>query len=214
MPDTGSIRILLVGGYAVVRAGLRVFLAAHADLWVVGEASDSEEGLRQCAAALPEIVLLDARAPDAAALAHGVRAMGLRTRVIALADDGDDGLAQAMLQAGAFACVPKSIDAAELADTIRRARHGWFATPEASAQTARQSPAQALTPREREVLSLMAEGLHNNEIAVRLIISPATVKFHVSSILAKLGAVTRTEAVAIAVEQRLASAPHPARSGE
>ena len=208
MSNAEPIRILLVGGYAVMRAGLRAFLGAFSELCVVGEARDAEAALRFCAASPPDIVLVDARMPGDDALARAVHAAGIRARVVALADDGDDALAQAIVQAGAIACLPKSISADELADVIRHAHHGWLTVPAGSAQLLRHPPGQALTPREREVLALMSEGLHNSAIAKRLVISPATVKFHVSSILAKLDASTRTEAVAIAVERHLASAPH------
>ncbi len=210
MTELQPIRILVVDDYAVVRSGVRALLAACPDMQVVAEARDGEQASTLCAGQAPDVVLIDVQMPgsDAPAATRRIRAVCPRVHVVALADDCDDESAQAVVRAGAIACIPKSADADELADVIRHAYHGWLTVPAGAAQPLLHPAGQTLTAREREVLVLLSEGLRNREIARRLVISPATVKFHVSSILAKLGAATRTEAVAIAVERHLTHARH------
>jgi NarL family two-component system response regulator LiaR len=130
-------------------------------------------------------------------------------QVIALTSFRDETLVRGALQAGAIGYLIKNVLADELATAIRAAYGGRPTLgPEATQvllHIAAQPPvpAQNLTPREREVLALMIKGLSNTEIAEQLVVSPATIKTHVSSILAKLGVTSRTEAVALAVEHRL-----------
>ncbi|MBI5877958.1 MAG: response regulator transcription factor [Chloroflexi bacterium] len=210
MTEPQPIRVLIVDDYAVVRSGLRAFLVDCPDMLVVGDARDGDEASRLCGACAPDIVLIDVQIPgtDVADATRRIRAACPRLHVIALAGEDDDELAQTVMQAGAVAYLPKRIDAIELADVIRQTHRGCGTAPERAAQWPLHLAGQSLTAREREVLVLLCDGLHNREIAQRLVISPSTVKFHVSSILAKLGAATRTEAAAIAIEHHLAPAHH------
>ena len=130
-------------------------------------------------------------------------------QVIALTSFPEDELVQSALKAGAIGYLLKNVSADELAEAIRGAAAGRSTLAPEAAQalirstTAPPAPGQDLTEREREVLALMVEGLSNPDIAQRLVVSRSTAKFHVSSILAKLGAATRTEAVAMALQHGL-----------
>jgi NarL family two-component system response regulator LiaR len=130
-------------------------------------------------------------------------------QVVALTSFTEEDLVRRALQAGAIGYLLKDASAAELAAAIRAAKAGRpTLAPEAAqvlirAATQPRGPGDDLTPREREVLALLAEGRTNPQIAARLVVSRATVKFHISSILAKLGAGSRTEAVAFAFQHRL-----------
>jgi NarL family two-component system response regulator LiaR len=130
-------------------------------------------------------------------------------KVLALTSFSDPELIQRVLQAGALGCLIKNVSGKELATAIRKAHTGTSTlAPEAAdalvhAISSSSDPHTSLTHRERDVLALIVEGLTNAEIAERLIVSLSTVKTHVSSIIAKLGASTRTEAAAIAVREHL-----------
>jgi NarL family two-component system response regulator LiaR len=210
---TGSdpIRVLLVDDHAVVRSGLGAFLMAFDDLDMVGEASGGEEAVRLCDQLEPHVVLMDLVMPgmDGAAATRAIRERHPEIRVIALTSFKEKELVEAALQAGAIGYLLKNVSADELARAIREAYAGRpTLAPEAAQaliEAARRppTPGSDLTEREREVLALMVEGLTNPEIAERLIVSRSTVKFHVSNILSKLGAASRTEAVSLALKHRL-----------
>jgi NarL family two-component system response regulator LiaR len=205
------IRVLLVDDHAVVRSGLSAFLLAFDDLELVGEASDGQDALRLCSQLKPDVVLMDLVMPgmDGAQATRAIRARCPQVQVVALTSFKENDLVQGALEAGAIGYLIKNVSADELAAAIRNA-HAGRATlaPEAAEvliQAARQAPQPGfdLTPRELEVLALLVEGLSNPDIAQRLVVSRSTVKFHVSSILSKLGAANRTEAVSMAIQQRL-----------
>ena len=208
---TGPIRVMLVDDHAVVRSGLSAFLLAFDDLELVGEASNGREAVRRCGELHPDVVLMDLVMPemDGAAATRELRALYPDVQVIALTSFPEDDLVKGALQAGAIAYLLKNVTADELAKAIRAARAGKpTLAPEAQqalihAATAPTRPGIDLTEREREVLALMIEGKNNPDIAEKLFVSRATVKFHISSILSKLGAATRTEAVAIALQRKL-----------
>jgi len=211
MVETKRIRVLLVDDHAVVRSGLGAFLLAFDDLELVGEASGGEEAVRLCPQVRPDVVLMDLVMPgmDGAAATRAIRQRCPHIQVIALTSFKEKELVQGALEAGAIGYLIKNVSADELADAIRAAYAGKpTLAPEAAqalirAATEPPAPGYDLTNREREVLELMVEGLNNVGIAERLVVSRSTVKFHVSSILSKLGVASRTEAVALALQHDL-----------
>ncbi len=212
MAETKPIRVLLVDDHAMVRSGLGAFIFAFEDLELVGEASNGEEALRLCQRVEPDVVLMDLKMPvmDGATATGQIRGKYPHIQVLALTSFKEKELVEGALQAGAIGYLLKDISADELANAVRAAAEGRPTLSPEAAQVlieATRFPADRigfdLTDREREVLALMVEGLNNNQIAERLIVSVSTAKFHVSSILSKLGVASRTEAVAVALQNNL-----------
>jgi NarL family two-component system response regulator LiaR len=212
MSHNGKIRVMIVDDHAVVRSGLATFLMTCDDIEMVGEASNGEKALKLCSSAQPDVVLMDLVMPvmDGAAATRLLREQHPETQVIVLTSFKDEGLVQKALQAGAISYLLKDVSSEDLTAAIQAAYAGRSTLAPEAAQAliqAARHPADRigfdLTSREHEVLDLLVEGMNNNEIADRLVISPSTAKFHVSSILSKLGASTRTEAARIAWENHL-----------
>jgi len=211
MSESDPIRVLLVDDHAVVRSGLSAFLLAFDDLELVGEAGSGEEAVRLCDRLQPDVVLMDLVMPsmDGAQATRAIREKCPAIQVIALTSFKETELVEGALEAGAIGYLLKNVTADELAKAIREAHAGRpTLAPEAAQaliQARRQPPKIGfdLTEREREVLTLLVEGLSNPEIAERLVVSRSTAKFHVSSILSKLGVASRTEAVAVTVKEGL-----------
>ena len=205
------IRVLLVDDHTMVRRGLATFLKIFDDLQLAGEAESGEAAIQRCAEVLPDVILMDMVMPDmdGAATTRAIRQRFPQVQVIALTSFKEGDLVKHALEAGAIGYLLKDVSADELAEAIRAAHAGRVTlSPEAAqalVETANQPPAPGLdlTEREREVLALMVEGLNNTQIAGRLTISPSTVKSHVSNILSKLGVASRTEAVTLALRNRL-----------
>jgi NarL family two-component system response regulator LiaR len=211
MVEPDRIRVLIVDDHRVVRSGLAAFLLAFDDLELVGEAASGEEAVRLCAQVRPDVVVMDLVMPnmDGATAIHAIRQNCPQIQVIALTSFREEELVRATLQAGAIGYLLKNVSADELAEAIRAAHAGRPTLALEAAYTlfhaATRSPALGcdLTGREREVLVLMVKGLNNSEIAQRLVVSRSTIKFFVSSILAKLEVTGRVEAVALALQHHL-----------
>jgi NarL family two-component system response regulator LiaR len=205
------IRVLVVDDHAMVRRGLATFLKVFDDLELAGEAADGKAAIQLCAELHPDVVLMDMAMPDmdGATATRRIRSQSRTIQVIALTSFKEESLVQGALQAGAIGYLLKDVTAEELAQAIRAAHAGRATlSPEAAqalVHAASQAPALGLdlTGRERAVLALMVEGLNNTQIAAKLTVSPSTVKSHVSNILTKLGAASRTEAVTLALRTRL-----------
>lgn len=211
MAERDQIRLIIVDDHAVVRSGLSAFLLAYDDLKLVGQASDGKEAIRLCLREKPDVVLMDLLMPvmDGVTATKAIREQCSDTQVLALTSFGEQERVQAALKAGAIGYLLKNISAEELVSAIRSAVCG---KPTLSAEAARALIQAAtgpkplgydLTERERNVLGLLVKGQSNGEIAENLMVSPSTVKFHVSNILSKLGVSSRTEAVAMALQHHL-----------
>lgn len=205
------ILVVIVDDHAMLRKGLAVFLLSYSDLKLVGEAANGEEALVLCADQRPDVVLMDLMMPimDGVVATRLIRHDYPETQVIALTSFGEETLIKGVLEAGAISYLFKKVSADDLAKAIRAAKAGFSTfAPEVTEILVRsvQQPTsmfQNLTARERDVLALMVKGMGNNEIAAQLMISLSTTKSHVSSILAKLGLVSRTEAIAKVLEHNL-----------
>lgn len=222
MPESEPVvlRVLIVAAYASVRAGLHALLAETEEFEVIGAVSGSEELERLLAAAAPDVVLYDANDEESEQVREIVAGSGTGLVLLGDSRDGFRDLVTASLRGWAY--LLKEAEGPEIAAAVRAAAAGLIALDRSLAPLLGETPAggrpssadpgipsaelnaardwrgsETLTVREREVLQLMAEGLPNKLIATRLRISPHTVKFHVASILAKLGAASRTEAVAL-----------------
>jgi len=206
------IRVLIVDDHPMVRSGLSAFLLAYDDLELAGEAGGGAEALTACAQLYPDVVLMDLVMPgmDGAEATRAIREQHPDIQVIALTSFKEDDLVQRVLQAGAISYLLKNTSAEELADAIRKAAAGKATLAPEAAQALIQAalgkaeaPGADLTERELEVLRHMVQGRSNPDIAKALYLSRSTVKFHVSNVLMKLGAQSRTEAVAMAIHHRL-----------
>jgi NarL family two-component system response regulator LiaR len=211
MNDKKPIRVIIVDDHAVVRSGLSAFLMVYDDLDFVGEAASGEEAIRLCKKLCPDVVLMDLVMPgmDGAEATQAIREECPDIQVIALTSFKEDDLVQRTLKAGAIGYLLKNVSANELVSAIRAAHAGKpTLAPEAAhvliqASQGPPSIGSDLTAREHEILALMVSGLSNPEIAEQLVVSRSTVKFHVSSILSKLGVSSRTQAVTLALQNKL-----------
>jgi DNA-binding NarL/FixJ family response regulator len=202
------IRVFIVDDHKVVRRGLRTFLAAYDDLEVVGEAGNGQEALDQVGRVDPDVVLMDLLMPEIdgpTAIGHLIsRYPGIQ--ILALTSFSDKSLVRRAMEAGAIGYLLKEADEGEIVSAIRLAHEGQAVLAPKAMQALLQRPDSAavrLTEREQEILILVAEGLTNRQIADRLEVSLSTANFHVQNILDKIGAKTRTEAVALARKEGL-----------
>jgi two-component system, NarL family, response regulator LiaR len=209
-----GIRVLIVDDHNVVREGLRMFLARDPDLEVVGEAADGAQALEQARQLRPEVVVMDLLLPvlDGLAATRAIRSELPETEVLALTSVLEPRSVVEAIEAGAIGYLLKDTQAAELRRAIKAAAAGQVhLSAQASAYLLRavRQPerSEPLTPREREVLRLLAQGHSNKEIAHTLHLTGETVKVHVRHILGKLGVQSRPQAVLMAIRLGIVSSP-------
>ena len=210
MSPRGPIRVMIVDDHAVVRDGIRSLLAGFDGMEIVATAADAAEALERCGQMAVDVVLMDLSMPGMDGVTATARLLELHTalQVVVLTGFVDDGPIRAAVQAGASACLLKTVSADELVEAIRGVVNGrsTFSSeflPALIRQTQRNSTSAGLTPRERDILTLLADGQANKDIARALGLSDGTVRMYVSTILAKLGAANRTEATVLAIRQGL-----------
>jgi DNA-binding NarL/FixJ family response regulator len=212
---TNLIRILVADDHPIVRDGLVAILSTQPDFKIVGEAGTGLEVVELVTALRPDVVLLDLEMPelDGVGALEQLRLGAADARAIVFTAFDTDERILGAVQAGAQGYLLKGAPREELFNAIRVVHAGGsLLQPVVASKLLRQvsqpqqqstTAIETLTPREFEVLQLLAQGLQNKEIAAELVISERTVKFHVSSIMGKLGAGNRTEAVTIAAQQGL-----------
>jgi DNA-binding NarL/FixJ family response regulator len=213
--DGERIRVLLVDDHALFRDGIRGILKVQDDFVVVGEAGDSERALFLVAETHPDVVLLDVEIPGekVTSTVRRVRLLAPDTRVIILSMHDGPRLLRELLALGIRGYLLKSISWQELVSAIRSSwadpsRVILSVSPESLAGAC-EAASPLLSPREREVLELTAEAMSNSQIATRLSLTEATVKRHLHNIFAKLGAVSRIDAVNKARAASLISSERP-----
>ena len=198
------IRILTVDDHPLLRKGIAALVNAEPDMKLIAEASNGEEAIEAFRAHRPDVTLMDLQMPgvDGIGAIHRINDEFANARIIVLTTFAGDVLAQRALKAGAIAYVLKGLVRKELLDTIRAAHRGLKRIQaDVAAQIAHHTGEVPLTAREIEVISLAATGNSNKRIGVKLSINEDTVKGHMTSILAKLGASDRTHAVTLALRR-------------
>jgi DNA-binding NarL/FixJ family response regulator len=216
---TGPVRVMVVDDQALVREGLMTLLATTPDIKPVAVAADGEEAVALCARHRPDVVLMDLRMPklDGVEATRRIRAAQPDTEIVVLTTHADEASILDALQAGARGYLTKDAGIAEIARAVHAAANHQalldpvvqsrlLAAASAGARPAPPPPVlpDELTPREAEVLSLVARGLSNREIAATLVVSEATVKTHINHVFAKIGARDRAQAVHYAYTHGLA----------
>jgi DNA-binding NarL/FixJ family response regulator len=204
------ITVLIADDHPVVRQGIAVLLSVQDDIEVAGEAADGEEALRLAASLRPDVLLLDLKLPglDGIGVLERLAEHSAATRALVLTSAADKAKVASAMQAGAAGFLYKDVDPDALVRAIRSVHDGHTLLTAAAAELlSGGAPGRggrgigALTSRERQVLSLLADGRSNREIARALGVSEKTIKTHVSSVLAKLGVADRTQAAVLAVRQ-------------
>ena len=195
------IRILIADDHTVVRDGLVALVKQEHDMDVVAEAGDGQQAVELWKMHRPDVTLMDLRMPglDGVNAIYAIRAAEPRARIVVLTTfDGDEDIYRGM-RAGAKSYLLKDVRREELFQCIREVHAGrTFVPPAIAAKLAERLPAEELTPRELEVLRLLAEGKPNKLIGADLAITEVTVKSHVQSLFRKLNVLSRTEAIAVA----------------
>ena len=204
MTTTAKIRVLCVDDHPVVREGIAAIISLQPDMTMAGTAATGREAIERFVALRPDVSLVDLRLPDMSGfdVIRAIRDKSPNARIIVLSSHEGDVDIQRALEAGAQGYVAKGIVRDELLDIIRGVHAGKRRLPAAVAQKLAEHIAdEPISPRELEVLSLMAAGKRNKEIAGDLSIAEDTVKMHVRNILSKLQVSDRTEAVTIALRR-------------
>ena len=212
------VSVLVVDDHSIVRQGLRSFLELQPDIEIIGEAADGLEAVSMAQEKLPDVVLMDLFMPrmDGIQATREIVRLSPRTQVLILTSFAGDEQVFPAIKAGAMGYQMKDVSPTELAEAIRAVHRGETPLhPEIAKKLMREFTApvenslsrEDLTDREIEVLSLIAQGLSNRDIAERLFLSPKTVKTHVSNILSKLHLADRTQAAIYALKKGLVAPP-------
>jgi DNA-binding NarL/FixJ family response regulator len=204
MNDSASIRILIVDDHPIVRVGINAILSGQPDMTVVAQASTGEEAVHCFRICMPDVTLIDLRLPGIGGVEgiRTIRTISRKARFVVLTTyEGDEDIHQA-LKSGAQGYLIKGMPHEYLVKAIRSVHAGAGFVPEPMADAlASRIEGGHLTPREKDVLSLLIKGKSNKEIGVAMSVSEATVKSHMSVLLMKLGASDRTQAVVIALQR-------------
>jgi NarL family two-component system response regulator LiaR len=211
MTDLKPIKVMVVDDHPVVRDGLKNMFLVFDDLELIGEAENGSAALAFCQQNTPDVILMDILMPvmDGILATRAICEQYPQVKIIVLTSYPEDNLVQKSLEAGAIGYLLKNAPIDDLANAVRSAYAGQpTLAPEATmalirARTGPLKPGSDLSPREREVLALIVQGLSNEEIAERLVISPATARHHVSACIQKLGAANRAQAASLAVKHGL-----------
>ena len=209
----GSIRVLVVDDHAVFSDALATILRTEPDIEVVGKGGTVREAIDAARALQPDVVLLDVHMPDGSGIeaAAAIKKQRPQTQVVILTSDEEESVLRSAVQAGVTGYLSKHESAAQVVQAVRSAAQGEaLIAPYMLARLLQgmqkkdaPGPATPLTPRELEVFAMLAEGAGNKTIAWKLRISEHTVKFHVASIMSKLNATSRTEAVSLGIRRGL-----------
>lgn len=213
---TEKIRILIADDHAIVREGLRALLATEPDLELVAEATDGIQAVTKARALKPDVILLDLMMPrmDGVEAIAGIKKDWGEARIIVLTSFSDDEKVFSAIRSGALGYLLKDSSPQDLLNAIHTVANGeGFLSPSIASKVMReinQPPKlpptkDPLTERENEILQLVAQGLTNDQIAEKLVVSERTVRTHVSNILAKLQLANRTQAALYALKEGLAS---------
>jgi two-component system NarL family response regulator len=217
--EVESLKVLVVDDHALFRRGLQMVLEQETDIDVIGEAADGAEAVAKAQELMPDVVLMDVRMPKRSGIeaTQEIKDLLPHAKILMLTISDEEADLYDAIKAGASGYLLKEISIEEVADAIRSVWAGQsrispsmaskllneFAAISKRGDERRQVPAPRLTEREMEVLGLVAEGLNNREIGVRLFISENTVKNHIRNILEKLHLHSRMEAVVYAVREKL-----------
>lgn len=206
MTGTADLRVLIADDHTALRLGLASIVATMGQAVLVGEAEDGEDAVRLCLALRPDVMTLDLRMPklDGLRVVERVMAEAPQARILVMTMYDHEEDIFGSIRAGAKGYILKSAPRAEIVTALRRVGSGERYLPEYVATTlATRLSAPALTTREQEVLELMRLGISNKEIGRQLGVAEGTVKAHVREVLSKLGAISRTEAVNLAMQRGL-----------
>ncbi len=210
-PDSGPIRVFLLDDHEIVRRGIKELLEADGDIEVVGESGSAQEAARRIPALRPDVAILDGRLPDGSGIdvCREVRSVDPTIKALILTSYDDDDALFAAIMAGAAGYILKQVRGNDFLDTVRRVAAGQsMLDPAMTAQVLervrtgppRNKELEMLTEQEQKILELIGEGMTNRQIAERMFLAEKTVKNYVSSLLAKLGLTSRTQAAIFATK--------------